>query len=307
MPLRLSGLIAAPHTPMHADGALNLGVVEDQVRVLVEGGVSGAFVCGTTGEGMSLTTDERKQVVERWVAVATGHLPVIAHVGHTSAAEASILAAHAARAGVAAISAMAPCFFKPSTIAELIAFCVPVAAAAGDVPFYFYHIPSMTGVALPMVEFFHRAAEKIPNFAGIKFTHNDLMEFQQCLALAGDSRDVLFGRDEILVAGLTVGAKGAIGSTYNYAAPLFRKLMDAFHRGDLAAARGHQATVHRFVEVLRKFGDVPTGKAIMNMMGINVGFPRTPLPRHSPEQLGEIHRELRKLDIFTRPIKPIFA
>src|SRR6185437_2991480 len=118
---RISGLIAAPHTPMHADGTINFHIIEEQVRVLVEGGVSGAFVCGTTGEGLSLTTDERKQMLERWVGAAAGHLPVIAHVGHTSVADATALAAHAARSGAAAISTLAPCFFKPGSIADLIA------------------------------------------------------------------------------------------------------------------------------------------------------------------------------------------
>src|SRR5690348_13433164 len=130
MPFRLSGLIAAPHTPMHPDGSVNYAVIEDQVSVLVDGGVGGAFVCGTTGEGMSLTIDERTRIVQRWVAAASGRLPVIAHVGHSSLAEASALAAHAARAGAAAVSAMAPGFFKPATVDDLIAWCIPIAAAA---------------------------------------------------------------------------------------------------------------------------------------------------------------------------------
>lgn len=303
MRLRLTGLIAAPHTPMGADGSINFPIVDDQVSVLAEGGVSAAFICGTTGEGLSLSTEERKQVVEKWVSAASGHLPVIVHVGHTSIAEARQLAAHAQRAGAAAISVMAPCFFKPADVSELLEFCISIAAATPKLPFYFYHLPSMTGVTLSMVEFFQRAADAIPNFAGLKFTHHDLMEYQQCLTLAGESRDVLFGRDEILIAGLAAGARGAIGSTYNYAAPLFHKLIDAFTRGDLPAAREHQARSHRLVEMLRKYGDVPTGKAIMCLMGIDVGPPRSPLARLSAAQLAALSGELRRLDIFTRPIR----
>src|SRR5690349_12312343 len=93
--LRLTGLVAAPHTPMAADGSVLPRSIDQQVQLLIEGGVSAAFVCGTTGEGLSLTSAERMQVVERWVRAAPTSLPVVVHVGHTSAPEARALAAHA--------------------------------------------------------------------------------------------------------------------------------------------------------------------------------------------------------------------
>jgi N-acetylneuraminate lyase len=113
MTFRLRGLIAAPHTPMRPDGGINFAAVQQQSAVLVAGGVAAAFVCGTTGEGASLTSAERMRLVERWVEVAPPPLAVIAHVGHTSVAEARVLAGHAQSAGAKAISALAPYFFKP--------------------------------------------------------------------------------------------------------------------------------------------------------------------------------------------------
>jgi N-acetylneuraminate lyase len=302
MPLQLNGLIAAPFTPFGRDGDVRLDIVERQVALLVEGGVSGAFVCGTTGEGPSLSTDERMRLAERWAVASGKSLAVVVHVGHTSLPEAKALAAHAGRNGARAISAIAPFFFKPARVADLVNFCAAVAAAAPEVPFYFYHFPGITGVSLSMVEFFEQAREKIPTFAGIKFTHNDLMEFQQCLRLAGDGRDVLFGRDEILLAGLAAGARGAIGSTYNYAAPVYRKLIAAFNAGDLAAARDHQASAVKMIEVIRKFGEMASGKAIMAMMGVDCGPPRTPVAGLSRERAAELFEELHGLGIFTRPL-----
>jgi N-acetylneuraminate lyase len=301
--LVLRGLIAAPHTPMLADGALHLPVIEQQVEMLLEGGVSGAFVCGTTGESASLSTTERMQVAARWVEVAPPTLPVIVHVGHPSAVESRALAAHAQQTGAAAISALAPYFFRPRAVPELVEFCTQIAAAAPALPFYFYHLPSITGVTLSVVDFIRQAREKIPTFAGIKYTHDDLMEFGQCLRLTEGAQDILFGRDALLLYGLVAGAKGAVGSTYNYAAPVYRRLIAAVEAGDLALARDCEAQAVRLAEVLRRYGEIPTAKAIMAMIGIPCGPARTPLPRLVPGQIEAIFDELANLDIFVRPLR----
>jgi N-acetylneuraminate lyase len=301
--LGLTGLVAAPHTPFNPDGSLNLEIVPAQVQLLLEGGVRAAFVCGTTGEGPSLTTAERIQLSERWVRQAPPELQVIVHVGHTSVAEARALAAAAQSSGAAAIATLAPYFFKPKSTSELIDFCVPIASAAPQLPFYFYHLPSLTGVALSIPDVIQRAAERIPTFAGIKYTHDNLMEFQQCVRLGGQmSLDVLFGRDEILLAGLAAGARGAIGSTYNYAAPVYHKLMAAVDAGDLSSARDFQAQAMRLVELLRCYGEIAPAKAILGMMGVNCGPTRPPLAALTPAQIESLNRQLEGLDIFTRPL-----
>ncbi len=92
---KTKGLIAAPFTPLRANGAVNLDAVAPYARWLHRHGVVGAFICGTTGEGMSLTMDERRQVAERWVATAPAGLRVIVHVGHNALADCQALAAHA--------------------------------------------------------------------------------------------------------------------------------------------------------------------------------------------------------------------
>lgn len=301
--LKLTGLVAAPYTPLHDDGTLNPGAVADQVRLLEEAGVRGAFVCGTTGECHSLTVAERRALAEEWVRVAGGRMPIVVHVGHHSLPDARELAAHAARTGAAAIAALAPGYFKPQTVDDLVEFCAAVAAAAPRLPFYFYHIPSMTGVPLSMPDFLRRGAERIPTLAGLKFTHMDLMMLQECLAVEGGAFDVVYGSDETLLAGLALGVRGAVGSTYNFAAPVYHEVLRAFAAGDLASARRAQGKSVAMIRSLIDLGGVRAGKAVMAMLGVDCGPVRPPLRRMSLAETRELYERLRPLDVFARPLR----
>src|SRR5262249_33158908 len=95
----LTGLIAAPHTPFQPDGSVAYDVIPRQARLLAQNGVSGAFICGTTGEGASLTSDERRRVAEAWVKTKAPSVSVIVHVGHLSVTEAQGFAKHAQEIG----------------------------------------------------------------------------------------------------------------------------------------------------------------------------------------------------------------
>lgn len=288
----LTGLVAAPFTPFHPDGSLDTSPVGRQAANLIADGVTGAFVCGTTGEGPSMSTAERMRVAEAWVPAARERLRVIVHVGHASVAEAMVLAAHAQGIGAAGIACMAPYFFKPGSVEDLVAFCAPVAAAAPDLPFYYYHIPSLTGANLPMVTFLAAAGRVIPSLAGIKYTHEDMLDFSACLRFDGGRYDILFGRDEMLLAGLALGAKGAIGSTYNYMSPIYHRVIEAFARGDTAAARAEQARATDIIAVMLRHGGLPAGKAMMAIAGIDCGPVRPPL-----HDLGDARRESLRRDL----------
>lgn len=294
----LTGLIAAPFTPFHADGSLNLAVVEKQAASLVANGVAGAFVCGTTGEGVSLTMAERLQVAERWRQVAGGILRVIVHVGHTALGEARALAAHAEKIGAQGVATLAPYFFKPGNAEDLAAFCAEVASAAPALPFYYYQIPSMTGVSIPAADFLRAAAPRIPNLAGVKFTFENLMDFAECVRLDGGRYDIVFGRDEILVAGLSLGARGAIGSTYNFMAPIFHEIIAAFEKGDLAEARKKQAAANAIIQIFIRHGGLPAGKAMMKMIGLDCGPMRLPVRTLNEKQEAQLRTELDAAGFF---------
>jgi N-acetylneuraminate lyase len=293
------GLIAAPHTPMDAGGEVRLELIEAQADLLARNGVAGAFVCGTTGEGLSLTMAERRAVAERWVRAAAEGFRVIVHVGHTALPAARELAAHAQKIGAFAIGTLPPIFFKPPGVAELVVFSSRVAAAAPELPFYYYHIPAMTGVVLPMQDYLAAASEAIPNAAGVKFTHEDLADYAACLALGGGRLDCLFGRDEVLLSALALGAEGAIGSTYNFAAPLYLRLIEAFRAGDLATARRLQATSMAIIRAVQRQGPGVVGfKHVMAMIGLDVGPVRPPLRPLGDEQVRALRAELEEIGFF---------
>ena len=298
MQKQLSGLIPAPYTPMKKDGSLHLSVIEQQAEALISSGVNGAFICGTNGEGLSLTIDERMKVAERWQSVVNAHLPVIVHVGHTCLADSKILAVHAQKIGAFAIATIGPCYFKPERIEDLVAYCVEIAATAPEFPFYYYHIPSMSGVALPMFDFLKVAVECVPNLAGVKFSHGDLMDFGQCVHLDDGRFNMLFGSDENLLAAVALGTDGAVGSTYNFAASLYHRLLKAYEAGDMTTARMEQAQSRRFITALKKFGGVVSGKAVMKMIGIDCGPVRLPLRNLTSEQYESLYTELEKIGFF---------
>lgn len=296
----LRGLIAAPFTPFDAQGEVNCPSIDKYAEFLISQGISGVFICGTTGESASLTTDERKRIAERWVAAAAGRLKVIVHVGGNCIPQSRELAAHAQRIGAYATAAMSPFFFKPASARELVDFFVPVAAAAPALPFFYYHMPSMTGVSIDVEEFLRLGGETIPNLAGVKYTHNNLMEMQALLNLEGGRFEVLHGFDEILLAGLALGAKAGVGSTYNYIAPVYLRIMECVEKGDLEEARRLQMISVEVVKIIiRHGGGVRGGKAIMNLLGIECGTCRRPLTPWGENELETLRKELENIDFFS--------
>jgi len=296
---RLTGLVAAVQTPLHPDGTLNLAAVEEQAKHLVRHGVTDAFIGGTTGECSSLTLAERQALAQRWLAVARAvPVQVIVHVGAHCLPDAQALAAQAQQLGARAVAALAPSYFKPADVTALVDFMADLAAAAPELPFYYYEIPTMTGVTVSPSEFLDRAAERIPNLAGLKFTSSNLMEYQLCRHLRDEAFDAVFGFDEMLLAALALGARGAVGSTYNFAAPIYQRLIAAFHAGDLAAARREQFRAVRMIRVLARYGFMAAAKVVMGLVGVDVGPARLPLQSLTPDQTTRLRTELETLGFF---------
>jgi N-acetylneuraminate lyase len=300
MSSRFRGLVAAPFTPFHADRSLNLDVIPAYARFLRDNGVGAAFVCGTTGEGLSLTLEERLRIAERWVACADDRLRVIVHVGHTCLADARTLTAHAAKIGASAVSALTPCFFKPRSNAEVVNWCEAVASAAPALPFYYYNIPSMTGIDYPVVDFLAQAQARIPSLAGVKYTHENLPDYKACVAFAQGRYDILFGRDELLLEGTDAGALGAVGSTYNYAAPLYLRLLAARAAGQATEARTLQDTAIKMIAICNGIGvtHLAASKALMAMLGVDCGPVRLPLAQPDATQLATLRTRLNEIGFF---------
>jgi len=295
--LPIRGLVAAPHTPFDLQGRLNLAIVEGQAQALKDGGVTGVFVGGSTGESSSLTFDERDALAARWIEAAKPlGLRVVVHVGGTQVEAGAELARRAQAAGTDAIAALAPYYYKPRDVHELVACFAHMAQGAPDTPIYYYDIPALTGVDLPVLDFVEEARRLVPSFVGVKYTSSDLMGLQEILA-RGDL-DVLFGNDEALLAGLSFGARGAVGSTYNLAPGVYLRLAKAFRDGDLDQARFEQRRSVQLVRTLVGFGFVSAAKATMAEIGVDVGPPRLPWLPLGEDERARLRAALVEIGFF---------
>jgi N-acetylneuraminate lyase len=292
----LHELVAAAHSPFHADGSLAPEVVPRQASFLAANGIRTVFITGSTGECHSLTCAERLSLYDVWASAAPAHgIAVIAHVGGNSIEDARTLARRARDLELSAVSALAPSYYKPGTLTDLIDWCATIAAEAPELPFYYYDIPALTGVSLPMERFLLEAPARIPNLAGIKFTNPDLVSYRRSLDAAGGRFDLPWGVDEALLGGLATGARGGVGSTYNWAPKLYVDLMSAFTRGDLAEARRLQSISIAMIDAIAGTGFMGTAKALMGRLGVPVGAARAPLGNPTDAQVDALMARLAEL------------
>jgi N-acetylneuraminate lyase len=266
--------------------------------MLKANGVTGAFICGSTGEGVSMTTPEKKEVADAWAAATKDDtdFKVMMFLGGTSIADCKELALHAQQIGLYAISFTSPFYFKPADVEMLAKACIEVASVVPDMPFYYYHIPVLTGVNFPMYDLLRAIDSKISNFAGIKYTHEDFMDFLSCMNFKNGKYDMLWGRDENMLSALALGTKGAVGSTFNYAPSLYYNLIKAFNNGDLQNANALQQQSIDMIRLLGKYGGIATGKAFMKLIGIDCGEFRLPVKNMSAEQFESFKKDTDQIN-----------
>lgn len=291
-------LIAAPFTPLNADGSIHFGLIERYADTLVENGLAGVFINGTTGEGFSHSREDRIALAEVWRSATRSKLTFIVHVGHSSFEESKRLAAHAESIGADGIASIGSIFFEPSDLATWVRTCEVIASAAPNTPFYYYHMPSMSRVRFKASEALPALVESIPNFRGIKFTHDDLEDYQRCLSLADGKYEIFFGRDELLLEGLARGATSAVGSTYNFAAPLYLRLAECHRLGRTEDATAIQTLCTNGIEIMIRNGGLPAIRATMGLTGIDCGPMQLPLMAPSSERIQILSDELEELGYF---------
>lgn len=299
---KITGLIDAPFTPFYENGEVNLEPIEHYAKMLAKNGLKGVFINGSSGEGYMLTEDERMRLAERWVEVAPEGFKVIVHVGSTCVKSSERLAAHAQKIGAFGIGAMATPFPKIGRIEELVKYCEEIAAAAPELPFYYYHIPAFNGAYLSMLDFLKAVDGRIPNFAGIKYTYESLYEYNQCRLYANGKFDMLHGQDETILPCLAMGgAQGGIGGTTNYNGRCLVGILDAWKSGDLEKARELQNYAQEVINVICHFrGNIVGGKRIMKLIGLDLGKNRTPFNNMTDEEEARMKQELEAIDFFNR-------
>ena len=211
---KFEGLISAPFTPMNDNGEVLADLIPEYYDFLEKNKVKGAFINGSTGEGVSLSQQERMKVAEKWSrrAKEKKSLKVINLVGGTSYVECIEEAKYSGEIGMDAIALVAPYYFKPDDASMLVDFTGRVAEAVPEMPVFFYHIPSLTGCYISMYDFLQKAAPVIPNLAGIKYTNEDFMDFHSCLNFMDGKYEIFWGRDENLLSALVLGTRAGVKS-----------------------------------------------------------------------------------------------
>ncbi|MDD3488906.1 MAG: dihydrodipicolinate synthase family protein [Paludibacter sp.] len=299
---KITGLINAPFTPFYPNGEVNLEPIPAYAAMLAKNGIKGVFINGSSGEGYMLTEEERMLLTEKWIESAPENFKVIVHVGSTCVKQSNKLAAHAQEAGAWGIGAMASPFPKAGRIEELVKYCEEIACGAPKLPFYFYHIPALSGVFLPMLPFLKAVDGRIPNFAGIKYTFESIYEYNQCRLYKNNKFDMLHGQDETILPSLAMGgAQGGIGGTTNYNGRELVGIIDAWNAGDIETAREKQNFSQEVINVIVNYrGNIVGGKRIMKLIGLDLGKNRTPFQNMSDEEEEAMKKELEAIGFFER-------
>ena len=281
---KLTGIFTALVTPFNRDGAIIFDSLQKHVDFLVQQGVDGFYVNGSTSEAFLMTSEERKKVLEAVVEANHGRATVINHCGAIGTELSLELVRHSARLEVDALSAVPPFYYSFSE-AELVGYYYDLANSS-DKPFVVYNMPKYSGVVItPTLMSKLRQNSKIQ---GLKFTHNDLFALQQIKA--SDPDLIIYnGYDEIAICGFSLGCDGAIGSTYNVIAPLIIKLQNLCSRNDYHSALDVQALINEYIMLMSK----KTGKLfavlkylISKIEGIEYGICRKPFATLTDEDIA---------------------
>ena len=299
---KIKGLITAPFTPFDKKGEVNLEPISDYAAMLSNNGLIGVFINGSSGEGYMLTVEERMKLAEKWISVAPKGFKVIVHVGATCIKDSFKMAQHAAEIGAFGIGAMASPFPKAGRVEELVKYCEEIACGAPNLPFYFYHIPALNGVFLPMLPFLQAADERIPNLAGIKYTYESLYEYNQCMLYKDGKFDMLHGQDETILSALVMGgAQGGISGTGNYIGNALVGVINEYNAGNIEKARELQNFAQEVINVIARYrGNIVAGKRIMKLLNLDLGINRTPFQNITDAEEAAIRKDLEAIDFFKR-------
>ena len=282
----MKGIYTALLTPFDAEDNINKEALEQLIQYNIKLGVHGFYVGGSTAEAFLLTTEERKQIMKITKAAAPDK-KLIAHIGSVSEKEALELAMYAKELGYDAISSVTPFYYKFS-FDEIKNYYCRLAEKSG-MPMVVYYIPALSGVSMGMKEI--SAFLEDDRFIGIKFTSNDFFTMEQVRAKF-PNKLIFNGYDEMMLAGLSMGADGGIGSTYNFMADKFVKIRELFANNEIAAAQQLQQEANRIITILCQIGVMQAEKEVLNQLGIPFGNCRKPFGEPTQEQKDLIAKEI---------------
>lgn len=283
-----TGLMPALLTPFTPEGEVNQEMLVDLVEYFIGLGMQGLYLCGSTGEGLLLTEEEREIVVDTVISTVKGRIPVIVHVADSSSRAAQRLARQARESGADAIASIPP-FYYHFNAKEIAAYYRGLKDASGGLPLYFYNIPGLVNTSLDVGLARTLFADQI--IQGMKYTHHDILNLQGIMEACGGELNVFSGPDEKLLSFLVMGVDGGIGTTYNCMPRLFLALYRAWNEGDLQRAQQLQHQANRVISIMANFSMIPALKSVMHFQGWEVGDPRgpfLPLTESEGEKLQEM-------------------
>lgn len=284
--MNYKGIYTALLTPFDKNDRINRTQLEKLIRHNLKMGVKGFYVCGSTGEAFLLSTDERKEVM-KIVKETAPDATLIAHVGSIDEREATELARYAETLGYNAISSVTPFYYKFS-FDEIKNYYLRLANAT-SLPMLVYYIPAFSGVNMGVGEISQFLNNE--TFLGVKFTSNDFFTLEQCKTNF-PHKIVFNGYDEMFLSGLSMGADGGIGSTYNFLADKFVKIQQLFEQNRIKEAQEIQREVNRIIVILCNIGVMQAEKEVLNQLGLDFGICRKPFGEVTAAQKELIAKEI---------------
>ena len=282
--MKFKGIMPALVTPLNADESINIPVLEKLMNYLIDGGADGFYVAGATGEGLNLRPNERKVLAENAVRIADHKKPIIIQVASTDFSTAVDLAKHAEAVGADAISSTAPIFFKYDE--DDVYNYYKALANSVNIPVMIYYSPAAN---FSISAKFAARMFEIDNITAIKWTSSDYYQMMMLKNLTHGEMNIINGPDEMLLMGLSAGADGGIGTTYNFQLSYICAVYDAFMRGDMEAANKAQREADNIINALLTSGPtIPATKAVLEAMGFEVGSATFPMKRFTDEQKAKI-------------------
>ena len=287
---KFQGIFPALLTPFDQGNRVNTAVLKELVDYNLKKGVSGFYVTGSTAEAFLLTQKERLLVMETVSQQAKGKCTLIAHVGCISTEQSQQLAKEAEAMGYDAVSSVAPFYYKFS-FPEIKKFYFDIADAV-SIPMLIYNIPAFSGVSLTVDHIGEFLTDD--RFLGVKHTSNDYFALER-FKTAFPDKVIYNGYDEMFLAGLSMGADGAIGSTFNFMAEKFIKIRELFMEGNMTEAKALQTQANHIITALCKVGVMQGEKAIMDGLGFDFGPARAPFAPLTQEQKQALLQEVLPL------------
>ena len=288
---RFSGIMPAMITPIHADGTLRAESAAKLIDWELTKGIQGFYINGSTGEGPVLGEKTRMEMAELSVAKTKGRGVVINHVGAPDTNTAIRLAKHAYEIGCDAISSVVPNFYYTYSDDEIIDYYKMLSDAC-PLPLLVY----ATGLikTSDVRGFIDRVMKEVPTAIGLKYTMPNYYQMHRICELNGGDINVINGPDEMLICGLTMGADGGIGSTYNLMPDWFEELYCDFQNGKFQEAREMQFKINRVIAALLKHGCIPSVKEALNVMGFDVGAAAIPAKVFDAERTAALVKDLKE-------------